>query len=110
MAKMKVHELAKELDIQSKDITAFLQSKGYEIKAAQSGLEDEHIDLVKKEFGAKAAKADAAEKPKKAAKPAEEKEAPAAKKEAAPAAKKEAAPAVKKRLHLHRLKAPRVLP
>ena len=96
MAKMKVHELAKELDIQSKDITAFLQSKGYEIKAAQSGLEDEHIDLVKKEFGAKAAKADAAEKPKKAAKPAEEKEAPAAKKEAAPAAKKEAAPAVKK--------------
>ncbi len=96
MAKMKVHELAKELDIQSKDITAFLQSKGYEIKAAQSGLEDEHIDLVKKEFGAKAAKADAAEKPKKAAKAAEEKEAPAAKKEAAPAAKKEAAPAVKK--------------
>ncbi len=52
MAKLKVHELAKELDIQSKEIIAFLNGKGYEVKAAQSGLEDEHIKLVKKEFGA----------------------------------------------------------
>ena len=28
MAKMKVHELAKELEIQSKDVLAFLQEKG----------------------------------------------------------------------------------
>ena len=50
MAKMKVHELAKELDIQSKDIIAFLNGKGIEVKAAQSSIEDEAIDLVKGEF------------------------------------------------------------
>ena len=33
MAKMKVHELAKELEIQSKDVLAFLQEKGFEVKA-----------------------------------------------------------------------------
>ena len=33
MAKMKVHELAKELDKQSKEIIAFLQEKGVEAKA-----------------------------------------------------------------------------
>ena len=35
MAKLKVHELAKELDKQSKEIIAFLQNKGIEVKAAQ---------------------------------------------------------------------------
>jgi translation initiation factor IF-2 len=39
MAKMKVHELAKELDITSKDVLAFLQDKGIEAKAAQSSVE-----------------------------------------------------------------------
>ena len=34
MAKVKVHELAKELDKQSKEILAFLQNKGIEAKAA----------------------------------------------------------------------------
>ena len=39
MAKMKVHELAKELDKQSKDILTFLQEKGIDAKAPQSTLE-----------------------------------------------------------------------
>ena len=55
MAKMKVYELAKELEIQSKDVITFLQGKGVEVKAAQSSVEDEHIALVKKNF-TKAAK------------------------------------------------------
>lgn len=32
MAKMKVHELAKELDKQSKELIAFLQEKGIDVK------------------------------------------------------------------------------
>ncbi len=56
MAKMKVHELAKELEIQSKDILAFLQEKGFEVKAAQSSVEDDQIDLVKGHFGKSEAK------------------------------------------------------
>ncbi|MCM1253254.1 MAG: translation initiation factor IF-2 [Clostridium sp.] len=51
MAKMKVHELAKELDIQSKEIVAFLQDKGYEVKAAQSSIEEDAIALARGQFG-----------------------------------------------------------
>ena len=52
MAKMKVHELAKEVDRKSKELIDFLQAKGYEVKVAQSSIEDEAIALVRKEFGA----------------------------------------------------------
>ena len=75
MAKMKVHELAKELDKQSKELIAFLQDKGYEVKVAQSSIEDEAIALVRKHFGGGAAQA--VEAPK-AAKAEEEKELKAA--------------------------------
>lgn len=51
MAKMKVHELAKELQKQSKEILAFLQEKGIEAKAPQSTLEEDTVALVKKSFG-----------------------------------------------------------
>ncbi|MFI3214716.1 MAG: translation initiation factor IF-2 N-terminal domain-containing protein, partial [Eubacteriales bacterium] len=51
MAKMKVHELAKELNIQSKDIVSYLQKEGVEVKAAQSSIEDGAISLAKKHFG-----------------------------------------------------------
>lgn len=51
MAKMKVHELAKEVDRKSKELIDFLQAKGYEVKVAQSSIEDEAIALVRKEFG-----------------------------------------------------------
>ena len=68
MAKMKVHELAKELEIQSKDVLAFLQEKGFEVKAAQSSVEDDQIALVKGHFGK--TETPVAKAPKKAA-PAE---------------------------------------
>ncbi len=51
MAKMKVHELAKELDKKSKDLIDFLQDKGYDVKVAQSSIEDDAIDLVRGQFG-----------------------------------------------------------
>ena len=60
MAKIKVHELAKELDKQSKDILAFLQEKGIEAKAAQSSVDEEAAQMVRKAFGA--VKADAVAK------------------------------------------------
>ncbi len=50
MAKMKVHELAKELDKKSKELIDFLQAKGYDVKVAQSSIEDEAIALVRKAF------------------------------------------------------------
>ncbi len=53
MAKIKVHELAKELNIESKQIIAFLQEKGVEVKAAQSAIEDNDIEQVRKAFGGK---------------------------------------------------------
>jgi len=75
MAKMKVYELAKELDIQSKDVISFLQEKGVEVKAAQSSVEEEQVNLVQNRFG-KEKKSDIKEtnadsKTKAAAKPAE---------------------------------------
>ena len=52
MAKIKVHELAKELDRQSKEVLAFLQEKGIEAKAAQSSIEETAAELVRKHFKA----------------------------------------------------------
>ena len=51
MAKIKVHELAKELGKQSKDVLSFLQEKGIEAKAAQSSVDEEAAQLVRKTFG-----------------------------------------------------------
>ena len=50
MARVKVHELAKEINKNSKDIINFLQKKGVEVKAAQSSLEDDIVTMVRKEF------------------------------------------------------------
>ncbi|MCH5341036.1 MAG: translation initiation factor IF-2 [Acetatifactor sp.] len=62
MAKIKVHELAKELDKQSKDILSFLQEKGIEAKVAQSSIDEEAAQLVRKAFGKSAPKAEASGK------------------------------------------------
>ncbi len=62
MAKMKVYELAKELDRQSKEIIAFLKEKGIEVKVAQSVVEDDAITLVRSAFGKEEKKDDAPEK------------------------------------------------
>lgn len=92
MAKMKVHELAKEVDRKSKELIDFLQAKGYEVKVAQSSIEDEAIALVRKEFGFSGEKPASAveekpqkaeEKPRKTESPAKENTAPAAGKEKA---------------------------
>ncbi len=51
MAKIRIHELAKELDKQSKEIQAFLQQKGIEAKSASSSVEEEIANTVRKAFG-----------------------------------------------------------
>ncbi len=71
MAKIKVHELAKELGKESKDIIAFLGSNGIEAKA-QSGVEDDMAAKARAHFG---------NTPAKAEKPAEKKEASSDKEE-----------------------------
>lgn len=48
MAKIKVHELAKELEIKSKDVITFLQEKGVDVKAAQSSIEGDAVEWVKR--------------------------------------------------------------
>lgn len=53
MARIKVHEIAKELEKQSKEIIAFLQNKGIEVKAPQSVIEEDTADMVRKAFGPK---------------------------------------------------------
>ena len=103
MAKMKVHELAKELDKQSKELIAFLQDKGYEVKVAQSSIEDDAIALVRKHFGGDTAQAKEApktvkaeaEKAPKAAKAETEKEPKAAPKSEAKKEPQAAKPAAK---------------
>ena len=54
MAKIKVHELAKELEIESKSIVEFLKGTEYEVKSAQSGVEDAAQEMIRKNFGKKA--------------------------------------------------------
>ena len=43
MAKMKVHELAKELNVQSKDIITLLRDKGVEVKSHMSVLDRKSV-------------------------------------------------------------------
>lgn len=79
MAKIKVHELAKELDRQSKEIIAFLQEKGIEVKAAQSSVEEDAASMVRSAFGQKSSvNTDAVkeEEPVKKETPAKEESAP----------------------------------
>ena len=50
MAKMRVHELAKEIEKQSKEIINFLFGKGIEVKNHMATLEEDQVEMVKKEF------------------------------------------------------------
>ncbi|MBR1623954.1 MAG: translation initiation factor IF-2, partial [Pseudobutyrivibrio sp.] len=68
MAKIKVHELAKELGKESKDIISFLSSNGIEAKA-MSGVEDEMADKVRKNFTKSEAPKEASKEAPKAKKP-----------------------------------------
>ena len=83
MAKMRVHELAKELNIKSQEIIDALSTTEYAVKSASSGLEDDAQKVVRSKF----TKKDAAPK---AAPKAEEKAAPAPKAEEKKAAPKTA--------------------
>ncbi len=102
MAKMRVSELAKELDIPSKDIINYLNGFGLEIKSHSSNLDEKQISMIRgivsinggkldAGIGSGSAKKDDAEK--KPAKKTETKAKPAAEKKPA---EKETAPAEKK--------------
>ena len=104
MAKMRVSELAKELEIQSKDIISYLGEYGFEIKSHSSNLDERQISMIRGRFGdfAKMASKEEEKKPAKKAEPktetkAEPKKATAekktVKKEEAVEVKTEAAPA-----------------
>ena len=72
MAKMRVHELAKELEIKSQEIIESLSGTEYEIKSASSNIDDAAQEIIRKKYKKSAPKAE--EKP--AAPKAEEKAKP----------------------------------
>ncbi len=47
MAKMRVYELARELELESKDVLARAQELGIEAKTASSGLDEESSELIR---------------------------------------------------------------
>ena len=53
MAKMRVHELAKELNIKSQDIIELLSTTDYAVKSASSGIEDAAQAVVRNKFSKK---------------------------------------------------------
>jgi translation initiation factor IF-2 len=87
MAKMRVHELAKELNIKSQDIIDTLSTTDFAVKSASSGVEDAAQDVVRKKFGKKQ-EPKAAEKKPAEKKPAEKKTAENKSAEKKPAEKK----------------------
>ena len=68
MTKLRVHELAKELNISNNEIKAILGKNGIEIKSHMSAVDENMINIVKKACGTGTKKADAP-----AAKPVPEK-------------------------------------
>ena len=92
MAKMRVHELAKELEIKSQEIIESLSGTEYEIKSASSNIDDAAQEIIRKKYK-KAAASKAEEKaPAEKAVPKAEK-ASADKKSAEKAPEVKAAPA-----------------
>ena len=98
MAKLKVRELAEELNISNDDVKSFLASKGVEVKRSDSSLDEEAVASVRANFKkAEAPKAESKpEAPKAEVKPQPKAE---SKPEAAkPEAKTEEAPKKKKNI------------
>ncbi len=111
MARLRVHEIAKELNVDSKDVRDFLAKRGYDQLTSSSAVPEEAIGAVRAAFGPKKPAPETSvkttsEKPAApaarpaAAKPAEKPEAektarPAAPAGEAPAAQRPAAPARK---------------
>ncbi len=50
MAKMRVYELAKELDIKSQDIIQMLSTTEFEVKSASSGIDEKAQELVRRKY------------------------------------------------------------
>ena len=50
MAKQRIYELARALDLESKDVLARAQELGYDVKTASSGLEDDEAAAVSLSF------------------------------------------------------------
>ena len=67
MAKMRVHELAKELNIKSQEVIDTLNGTQFAVKNVQSGLEDEAQQIVRKKYAKTEVKKEAPKKeePKK---------------------------------------------
>ena len=61
MAKMRVHELAKELEIKSQEIIDSLSGTEYEIKSASNNIDDAAQEIIRKKYKKSAPKAE--EKP-----------------------------------------------
>ena len=53
MSKIKIYELAKQIDKQSKDIVTFLKENNVDVKNHMSNIEDNQVDMVKKHFSTK---------------------------------------------------------
>jgi translation initiation factor IF-2 len=72
MAKMRVHELAKELGIESKTIIEYLGNNGHAVKTSSNSVDEDVQNLVRKQFGKGAAlkntKPEVTAKPETAAK------------------------------------------
>ena len=62
MAKMRVHELAKELNIKSQDVIDTLNGTQFAVKNVQNGLEDEAQQIVRKKYAKTEVKKDAPKK------------------------------------------------
>ncbi len=90
MAKIRVHELAKEIGKSSKELTDFLNAKGYDFITAVNIVPESEVAVIRAKFGAaapvkesgsqapagKETPAPAAEKPKETEKKPEKEEAP----------------------------------
>ncbi len=84
MSKLRIHELAKEINVNNKDIIDTLKSKGVDVKSHMSSVDADQISMLKKHYGKGGSSAPVAKtEPVKSAPKAEAKapktEAPAAK-------------------------------
>ena len=74
MARIRIHELAKKLGKENKEILNYLTEKGIQVKSPMNSLEEEQVAMIEDKFGKKETK------PEGKAEAAEEKKAPAKKK------------------------------
>ena len=76
MSNMRVHELAKQLNKDSKEIISILKENGVEVKTHMSSITDESVELVKKIFESKEENAIQPKADKKSEKKSEKSEKP----------------------------------